>query len=183
MLRKAVLQENRRFRRMAPLAWAVVLAAVPGSYYAPAAPVAAAPVTPMTVCEVLRDLPAETGKTVAVLGRYSYRVNGGNWVSEDTCGTPAPGQPPGPTAEFWMTVDRNAPRLPDDYELDAPALHRKLAEMQRHTTLAKFRFGTPDYDRWAVVWGRIEPRKSDETPKAAANLFYRGEGTIYYITQ
>ena len=62
-------------------------------------------------------------------------------------------------------------------------VHRKLAEMQHHTTLAKFRFGTPDYDRWAVVWGRIEPRKADEPRKAAANLSYRGEGVIYYITQ
>ena len=82
-----------------------------------------------------------------------------------------------------MIVDRNGPRLPDDYELDGPALHRKLTEMQRHTTLAKFRFGTPDYDRWAVVWGRVEARKGGEPRKSAANLVYRGEGVIYNITQ
>ena len=175
-----MLQENRRFRRtLVPVGWAVVLAALPSCADAPAA----APVTPLTVCEVLRDLQAETGKTVAVLGRYSYRESGGNWVSEDTCGTAAASLPQGQSPELWMTVDRNGPRLPDDYELDAATLHKKLAEMQRHTTLAKFRFGTPDYDRWAVIWGRIAPRKDDDPRKAAADLRYRGEGVIYYITQ
>lgn len=143
---------------------------------------AAALVTPLTVCEVLRDLPAQTGKTVAVLGRYSYRENGGSWVSEDSCQPALEGQPQGRSPELWMTIDRDAPRLPDDYELDGPVLHRKLAEMQRHTTLAKFRFGTPDFDRWAVIWGRVEPRKEGDGPKAAAAIRYRGEGTIYQIT-
>ena len=174
--------------------WAGILCSEDRSAEAPAA----APIVPLTVCEVLRDLSAETGKTVAVLGRYSYRETGGSWVSEDSCGAPPSGQsqstapssqPQSGVPELWMVIDRNGPRLPDDYELDASALHRKLAEMQRHTSLAKFRFGTPDYDRWAVIWGRIEPRKADEPRKtdeprkAAANLSYRGEGTIYYITQ
>jgi hypothetical protein len=175
-----VLQENRRFpRTLVPLACAAVLLAVPTRAEAPAV----APVLPLTVCEVLHDLPAETGKTVAVMGRYSYRETAGNWVSEDSCETTPASQPPGTSPELWMTVDKNGPHLPDDYELDAPGLHKKLAEMQRHTTLAKFRFGTPDYDRWAVIWGRIEPRKTDDPRKAAADLLYRGEGVIYYITQ
>ncbi len=175
-----MLQENRRFRRtLVPLALAAALAAIPSRASAPTA----APVMPLTVCEVLRDLPAQTGKTVAILGRYSYRENGGSWISEDSCGAPAPTLPPNTTPELWMIVDRNGPRLPDDYELDGPALHRKLADMQRRTTLANFRFGTPDYDRWAVVWGRIEARKGGEPRKSAANLVYRGEGVIYNITQ
>jgi len=177
-----VLQENRRQRRRwLPLAWAAALAAAAGHADAPAA----APVLPLTVCEVLHDLPAETGKTVAVLGRYSWREKG-SWVSEDTCDAAppsAPAHPQSPLPELWMTEDHTAPKLPDDYELDAAGVHKKLAEMQRHTALAKFRFGTPDYDRWAVIWGRIEPRKADETPKAAANLEYRGAGVIFFLTQ
>jgi hypothetical protein len=145
---------------------------------------------PITVCEVLRDLPAQTGKTVAVLGRYSFRENG-SWVSEDTCLPAADAAPqaagstppPPPPRELWMVEDHTAPRLPDDYELDGPALHRKLSEMQRHTALAKFRFGTPDYDRWAVIWGRVAPHKGDEAHKAAANLVYRGSGVIFFLTQ
>lgn len=175
-----MLQENQRLRRgLIALAGAAVFAAAPSRAEAPAA----APVSPLTVCEVLRDLPAETGKTVAVLGRYSWRENGGSWVSEDTCGSAGAGRTQSPPPELWMTEDHSAPRLPDDYELDAPAVHRKLTEMQRHTTLAKFRFGTPDYDRWAVIWGRVAPRKADDTPKAAANLEYRGAGVIFFLTQ
>ena len=179
-----MLQENRRLRRtLLPLAWAVVLAGGANSGHAGADAQAAAPVTPLTVCEVLRDLPAQAGKNVAVLGRYSFREKGGSWVSEDSCEPAGTAQPQGAPPELWMTVDHTGPRLPDDYQLDAPALHRKLTEIERHTTLAKFRFGTPDYDRWAVIWGRVEPRKGEEARKAAANLLYRGEGVIYFITQ
>ena len=172
-----MLQENRRFRRtLLPLAWAVVLAG--GANSGTAGADAAAPITPLTVCEVLRDLPAQAGKNVAVLGRYSFREKGGSWVSEDVC-EPAAGAPP----QLPMAVDHTGPRLPDDYQLDGPALHRKWAEIERHTTLAKFRFGTPDFDRWAVVWGRVEIRKGDDARKAAANLLYRGEGVIFLLTQ
>jgi hypothetical protein len=31
---------------------------------------------PLTVCEVFKDLPAEDGKVVAVLGRVSFRRDG-----------------------------------------------------------------------------------------------------------
>src|ERR1039457_3303132 len=31
------------------------------------------PIPPVTVCEILADLPAHEGKDVAVLGRYSFR--------------------------------------------------------------------------------------------------------------
>ena len=173
-----MLQENKRLRQgFLALAWTAVLAAVPSCAYAPAA----APVMPLTVCEVLRDLPAQTGKTLAVLGRYSWREKG-SWVSQDTCDA-AGAAPHAPPPEIWMVEDHSAPHLPDDYELDAAAVKRKLAEIQRHTTLAKFRFGTPDYDRWAVIWGRVEPRKEDETPKAAANLEFRGAGVIFFLTQ
>ena len=33
-------------------------------------------IVPLTVCEVLSDLPAHEGKEVAVLGRYSFRKDG-----------------------------------------------------------------------------------------------------------
>jgi len=134
------------------------------------------PLIPLTVCEVLRDLPAEEGKPAAVLGRYSFRQNG-RWIGEQDC-TPALTEPP----QLMLVEDSAAPRPPDSYELDAIALDRKFIELRRRTTLGKFRFGTPDYDRWAVVYGRIESRKGEDAKKAPANLVFRGSGVVIFLT-
>jgi hypothetical protein len=133
------------------------------------------PMVPSTVCEVLRDLPASEGKSIAVLGRYSFR-EGGVWIGEQAC-APAAATPP----QFWLVEDpEKAPKLPDSYALDAAAVRRKLLEMGRRTSLGKFRFGTPDYDRWAVVFGRVEARKPEDK-KAAANLVIRGSGVVIFV--
>jgi hypothetical protein len=42
------------------------------------------PIPPVTVCEILADLPAHEGKDVAVLGRYSFRRDG-RWIGEQSC--------------------------------------------------------------------------------------------------
>ena len=44
----------------------------------------------------------------------------------------------------------------------------------------KFKFGTPEYDRWAVVYGRVVAHKGDK--KAAADLVFRGDGVILFLT-
>jgi hypothetical protein len=64
--------------------------------------------------------------------------------------------------------------------MDATAVHHKIVEIARHTSLGKFRFGTPDYDRWAVIYGRVEPRKTEDK-KGAANLVIRGNGVIVFV--
>ncbi len=133
------------------------------------------PLTPVTACEVLRDLPAMEGKTAAVLGRYSFRQNG-RWIGEQDC-TPEVGEAP----QLMLVEESDAPRPPDTYELDGVAVERKLADVRRHTTLGKFRFGSPEYDRWAVVYGRIELRKGEEAKKAAANLVFRGSGVVIFL--
>jgi hypothetical protein len=135
-----------------------------------------APLVPVTVCEVLNGLSASEGKEAAVLGRYSYRENG-RWVGEQTCEPPAAAPP-----QLWLVEDtRDGPKPPGNFELDGQALRRKLAEIERRTTLGKFRFGTPDYDRWAVIYGRVETRKGEDAKKAAANLVYRGNGVIVFL--
>lgn len=142
---------------------------------------AGAPVVPLTPCEVLRDLPAQDGKDVAVLGRYSFREKG-RWLSEQTCdgASPAPAVPP----ILWLVEDANGgPRPPAGFELDGPAVEKKWTDVQRHTELGKFRFGNPDYDRWAVIWGRVQSRKGEDAKKAAASLIYRGNGVIFYLTR
>ena len=145
---------------------------------ASAAPIPAdGPLVPITPCEILRDLPAQEGKSVAVLGRYSYRSSAGRWVGEQAC-EPTIASPP----VLWLVEDSDGPKPPSDFELDGQAVHRKLAAVGRRTELAKFRFGTSDYDRWAVVYGRVEARKGDDAKKAPANLVFRGSGVIVFVS-
>jgi len=134
-----------------------------------------APVVPFTVCEVLRDLPAKAGKPLAVLGRYSYRENG-LWIGQQAC-EPAISGP----AQIRLVEDaRGGPKSPEPFDMDGAALRRKLTDVERHTTLGKFRFGTTDFDRWAVVWGRVETRKPDED-KSPARLVFRGDGVVIFL--
>jgi len=142
------------------------------------APSADPPMTPLSVCEVLRDLAGMDGKNVAVLGRYSFRADG-RWVSEQSCDPPAAAPP-----QLWLVEDdKEAPKPPEQFEIDSVTLHKKLAEIEHHTSLGKFRFGTPDYDRWAVVYGRVEVRKGDATKKAPANLLFRGNGVVVFVQE
>lgn len=148
-----------------------------GALLCAAAAIADAPLAPLTVCEVLRDLPSHEGKDLAVFGRYSFRTTG-RWVGEQACAPPIDAPP-----ELWLVEDpKEAPHPPADFEIDGTALHRKFLDMTKHTSLGKFRFGTPDYDRWAVIYGRVEPRKGDDAKKAPANLLIRGSGVIVYVS-
>jgi hypothetical protein len=135
------------------------------------------PLEPVTVCELLADLPAHEGKDVAVLGRYSFRKDG-RWIGEESC--------PAATASLpvlWLTEDaEGAPKPPGTFELDATTINRKFPEMTKRTKLGKFRFGTPDYDRWAVVYGRITLRHGEAAAKAPADLVFRGSGVVVFLT-
>jgi hypothetical protein len=138
---------------------------------------AADPIVPVTVCEVLGNPAAYEGKDVAVLGRYSFRKDG-RWIGEQTC-TPASSSP----SLLWLTEDStDGPKPPADFELDATVLNLKFAALVKHTILGKFRFGTPDYDRWAVVYGRIALRKGNDAAKAPADLLFRGSGVVIFLT-
>jgi hypothetical protein len=146
-----------------------VLAALPGTC-------ADGPLVPMTVCDVLNDLPTYDGKSVAALGRYSFREKG-RWLSEQSCGDGAVNNP-----ILWLVEDaKEGPHPPDNFEMDGTVLARKLAEIRKRTALGKFRFGTSDYDRWAVVYGRVEVRKGDAAKTAPADLAFRGDGVVVFL--
>ena len=138
--------------------------------------IADAPLEPVTVCEILSDLPAHDGKDLAVFGRYSFRPAGRS-ISEQSCVPPGDAPP-----QFLLVEDPSAPRLPVDFEIDGAAVQRKFTGILKRTALGKFRFGTPDYDRWAVIYGRIQQRKGEEARKSPANLVIRGNGVIVYVT-
>jgi hypothetical protein len=65
---------------------------------------------------------------------------------------------------------------------DAVVLNKKFAALTHRTSLGKFRFGQPEYDRWAIVYGRVISRKGDAAHKAAADLVFRGDGVIVFLT-
>jgi hypothetical protein len=132
---------------------------------------------PQTVCEIVQSLPAQDGKIVAAVGRYSFRSDG-RWLGEQSCETPS-----SMTPSLWMVEDlKDGPRPPEPLNLDKAALKKKFAEVQHRSVLGKFHFGTSDYDRWAVVYGRVERRSGDDAKKAPANLVFRGSTLIFVIT-
>jgi len=164
---------------------------------APLPLMAADALAPVTVCEILADVPSHEGKEIAVLGRYSFRRDG-RWIGEESCSmTPigpatttsaktAPAITVSATAtlnSLWLTEDADGgPKPPNNFELDASVLNRKFADLIKRTALGKFRFGTSDYDRWAVVYGRIVPRKREDGRKFAADLVFRGSGVVIFLT-
>ncbi len=109
---------------------------------------------PVSVCELLAHPAEREGAVVALAGRFSFRENG-RYVSEENC----------PAAQGWPGSirlafdDKEAPKAPPVLEIDAVVLNRKLKIIREHTALAKFRFGSPSYDRWAVIYGKIEFRR------------------------
>ena len=141
-----------------------------------AAPCAEEPIIPYTVCEIAGDLAKFDGNPVAALGRYSFRGDG-RWLGEQACGGSAD------AAQLRLNEDgKEGPKAPGTFELDAVTLNRKFADLRKHTALGKFRFGSPDYDRWAVVYGRVETRKAEDERKAVANLVFRGDGVVVFLT-
>ena len=132
------------------------------------------------VCDVLRNLEQYRGKTLAVVGRYSFRANG-RYLSESACAPEGGGA--APPAQLPLRLDsKDAPRLPEPFDLDAAAADRQLKLVRQTTQLGKFRFGSLDYDRWAIVWGRVENVADHEGQPPRPHLVYRGDGLIFFFT-
>lgn len=116
------------------------------------------PLKALRVCEVLKDLKAYHGKTVAVVGRYSASDEG-RWLGEETCARKlATGDFVWPNL-LWLECCRTpAPMPPSPFVLDGAVLRRKLALIKRGTKLRVYKGpGATDWsDTWAVVYGRLE---------------------------
>jgi len=163
------------------------------SMASPVAPAADAPLEPVTVCEVLRDPKLYDGRVIALLGRYSYRAEG-RWMGEDRC-TALEGTQSNPSPEIIRLsyAPEFAPRMASGYTVDGAAVADKIQLVKKSTNLRKFRFGSSEYDRWAVVYGRIKveekgastAEKKDAKPQphssAAAELLYAGDGYVMFL--
>ena len=155
------------------------------------------PWQPLRVCEVLDNLPASEGKVMAIVGRFSFRESG-RFISEDGCertGSGSGADPGWPNALRVVFDPKSGPPLPPKVEFDAPATYQRLKLIKQRTVLGKFRFGSVEYDRWAVVFGRIEAsvafktgdkpagnRKNSFDP-APAQMVCRGESAILVLAE
>ncbi len=152
---------------------------------------AEAPLKPVRVCEVLQQLTEYNGKTMAVVGRFSFRESG-RFLSEQTCDPPlsADGVP-------WAHAMRilfdtaDGPKPPADLAIDNSAVSAKLKLVRQSTPLGKFPFGSQEYDRWAIVYGRVEttpefaahkPGKAGAFEPAPARMVCRGAALVIFIT-
>ena len=163
----------------------IVLAAL---RWAPISLAAENSLRPVTVCEVLTDIAHYDGKVVAVVGRFSLRESG-RWMSEEGCGVKPADQAAERKNLLWMVEDsKTGPKRPEVLEIDGAAVFGKLKTIREHTSLQKFRFGTPDYDRWAIVYGRVEKQKpsgdaaaANRSEAAPALLIYCGDGAVSFV--
>jgi hypothetical protein len=153
------------------------------------------PLQPVTVCEALQNLAAYDGKVVALVGRFSSRQTG-RWLGEQKCGQKlVTGDHAWPNA-FWVSYDpAAAPKPPPVLAVDGVLLAQKLRQVKAATSLTEFRFGSSDYDSWAVIYGRIETRKQliEVTPggsrllgfgymeSSPAQLACHGEAVIVFL--
>jgi len=147
---------------------------------------------PLRVCEVLENLNQYRDKPVAVLGRYSFRSSG-RYLSESSCESVAQKTSAAGPGALRLEVDsKEAPKLPESFDIDAGTTDRKLRLIRKATTLGKFRFGSLEYDRWAIVYGRVEPapdspsspseKTKPELEPPSARLVYRGDGLIFFLS-
>ena len=124
----------------------------------------------LSVCEVQTNVAAWEGKPIAIAGRYSLRGRA-IWLGQEHC--------PGESATKMRLVldDARAPHLPDQAVMDEHAAEQKLKQIRATTTLGKFHFGSPDYDRWAIVFGMVERSKD------GLLLVFRGDGVVFFYAE
>ena len=126
---------------------------------------------PIRLCTLLENLTGYEGKVVVVVGRFSFRENR-RTLSEDKCGNH-------PGGALRITFDKSdAPPTPERLDMDGTAVRKILKSVQQQTSLSKFKFGTADYDRWAVIYARVQNTKSDH---ASPHLVCAGDSVLFFL--
>jgi hypothetical protein len=85
---------------------------------------------------------------------------------------------------------KTAPKPEGPLSVPAAPVYRKLALVKASTQLAKARFGSPDYDRWAFIYGRLEESPPPATlnndgPKTPrrARLVTAGDVLVVFVAE
>ena len=114
------------------------------------------PLRPVAVCDVLRDLQAFSGKTVALIGR-STGTEEGWWLDED-CPRKLK------TGDFewrdmaWLQIDNSSESaFAGRMVIDSLSLRAKLTEIRNRTELRSTK------ETWAIVYGKVDARDKLET--------------------
>lgn len=97
----------------------------------------------LTVCEVLSDLDRYEGKSIIVVGRFSW-TDEGSWLSEDC----------------KLEIVRGGREFSDpqiSIAWDRRLLEQKVAQLKRTTKLRKYRPSKYN-EKWVAVFGRLESR-------------------------
>jgi len=138
----------------------------------------AASVRPTRVCEVLRRPAEYEGRAMMIVGRLSAR-GGERFLGEEKCGDG------GKAALLELHADAAAGPKPDgSIDVDTAAVERSVAEMKKSTALRNFPFGSGDYDRWALVYGRVEMSGSSEKPvgdRFAGRVVLRSDSLVIFL--
>jgi hypothetical protein len=91
----------------------------------------------LTVCDVLANLSKHAGKVVGVVGRLSWNMTDGGWLSQNGCGPRVPrGDPNFPFAIQLICVGGTSPLPPSpDFHFDPAAFRRQLKRLRKSTPL------------------------------------------------
>ena len=140
-------------------ALAITLAALPGFVLGQPSDI---PV--VTVCEVMKELPAYNGKTIVVVGRFGS-TDEGAWLSEDcTQQLVIKGHEWSNSISLSDTVGSTQPppSLPKAFRWNKNMLFKKLTQVKSTTVLRVY----PEFhysDKWLALYGRLETHVPLET--------------------
>jgi len=139
---------------------------------------AAPKLKPVTVCEVLEDLPRYKDQTVAVVGRLSSNAFDGAWLSQGACNsTASPSKSTWPYSIFIGCLGSRPDAIPGNLDVDDEVLKAKIEILRRTTKLEYYNaivIPKPGTQRktirlretWSVVYGRIEELPAGAHQKA-----------------
>jgi hypothetical protein len=114
-------------------------------------------VKPLTVCEVVSNLKAYNGKTIAVVG-WLEGTEEGNWLDEEGCVQRLQTNSFTWPNALWLQYEASAPRMSGVEKLtDRSILRQKLSEV-----VSREKPPSPQ-KHLAVLYGRLETREVLET--------------------